>query len=302
MKEIRTHHSTNLNLKISLLLGALYFVILTLGSLYSGSLSLAASAGHMLMHLSVLGIAFTASQIAVKSANTKFSAGFGRVESIAALINSILLVLTGLFLLHEIGEAHSHHDLHEVNSDLMGIIAFVGLLLHSISAYLLYQSRKESLNIHAAFLHLFFDVLVTIATFVTAIALHLGADTDLDKHVATLIAVIIVLSGARLFWMSIKQLMDATPAHLSIEDIIATLKKIEHVKDVHHVIIRGSGHHMALSAHIVLASHCIHGGHWISCRQEAEDILQSEFGIPQTILQMEVDEDHAHNCDHHSHS
>lgn len=302
MKQIKTHSSSNLNLKISLFLSVVYFVILWLGSIYSGSLSLGASAGHMMMHISVLSIAFIAAKIAEKSANDRFSAGYGRVESLGAFINSLLLMATAIFILGEIDEIHHDHGLHEIDSSLMSIIAVVGVILHSISAYLLYQSKSESLNIHAAFLHLFFDILITFATLLTALALHAGAPESLDKVVATLIAVTIFFSGARIFWMSVRQLMDATPHNINLDDIIKSLKEVEHVKDVHNVIVRGSGRNIALSAHIVLGNHCIHGGHWVECRQRAEDILREKFSISQTILQMEVDEQHAKDCEHHSHN
>lgn len=307
MESISTHSSSKKRLSIALGLGLTYFAMLVIGSHYSGSLSLGANAGHMLMHSSVLFIALIASTIASKAANDRYSAGYGRVESIGAFINAFLLIGVALYIgfeAFERHEGHSHDHNHglELNTELMSILAVCGLILHTVSALVLFKGRKESLNVYAAFLHLFFDVFITVATLTTAILIHHGVTEELDTYMALAIAAVILASGGRILWLSTRQLMDAVPKHIKLKEVISSLEGISHVCGVHNVIIRSHGNKMALSAHIILKASCIHSNHWITCRKEAEEVLKKKFDISYSILQMEVDEEHAHSCDHESHS
>ena len=297
MQNIGTHLSSKKRLSWALILGVIYFSILALGSYISGSLSLSANAGHMLMHSSVLLIALIAAHVAEKQANENFNAGYARIDSLGAFINGLILLAVALFIAIESFEQHHDHA-HEIDLSVMGMVSVTGLILHSIAATILYKGRKESLNVHTVFLHVFLDVSITLATLTAAVAIHFGAPEELDAWLAFVIAISIGFSALKLLINSTHQLMDRKPKHIDYQKIIRTLKEINHVTDVHNVIIRQQGQTLALSAHIVLKGDCVHSDHWIECRKKADEILKGQFDIGYSVLQMEVSEDHAEHCEH----
>lgn len=304
MEKVSTHTSSKIRLLIALLLALIYFVILTAGSCFTESLALQANAGHMLMHSSVLFIALIATILSEKKANEKFTAGYARIESLGAFINGIILLIVSISIGVEALEHHHSHDghNHSIDTSLMGIIAGIGLILHIVAAFILYKGRQESLNVHAVFLHVFLDVIITLSTLTVAIAMHLGAPDEIDRLLALAISVFVTFSALKLLRASAIQLLDGLPKDINQKEIIKALQEMDHITDVHNVIIRRQGTQTSLSAHLVLKSECIHSDHWVECRKEAEELLKVKFGIGYSVLQMEVSEKHAEKCDHPSHS
>ena len=302
MTYITTHTSSHRRLAIALVLGLLYLITLIVASLSSNSLTIAANAGHMLIHNGMLIIAFIAATIAKKEPTNKFTAGYYKADLIGSYTNGILLLFVGILLGYEAFEVEPMHA-HGNAPKTMGTVAIIGLILHSISAWILHKGKDESLNVYAAFLHIGFDVLATLLMLATAVIIHFTAWHELDTFVGVFITIFILISAVRLLAKATKGLVDVTPTHLDTAEINTALKSIPHVIDVHNTIIRNRGHKtIELSSHLVLESGCIHSGHWLDCRKEAETMLKEKFGVQYIVLQMEVAEDHSAHCDHPSHT
>ena len=288
-----THNSSQKRLIIALALGLAYLVVLMIGGYYSDSIALKANAGHMMVHNGILIIALIAATIAKKEPNSKFSSGYSKIETIGGYTNGLILLALAFFIGIEVINRHEHSH-HELNTSIMGITAAIGLILHACSAVVLYKGRRESLNVYAAFLHIFFDVTATILALIAGIIIHYTGMEIFDSFTAVAIVMLISISSIRLIWNSSRQLMDVVPNNIDYNKVVKKLKEVEHIESVHHVIIHNKGNNIMLSAHLVLKDACLASNCWRTCREAAQRILEEEFNISYSVLQMEAKEEHNH--------
>src|SRR3984893_2175788 len=87
-------------LLIVLVMTALYMLAEVVGGLLTGSLALLADSGHMLGDVLGLAMAVAAIRFARRPATAGKTYGFYRAEILAALVNSILLILVAAWILY----------------------------------------------------------------------------------------------------------------------------------------------------------------------------------------------------------
>lgn len=293
---IVSHLSTQRRLWCAFWLSAVYIALLLAGSLLSGSLTLAADSAHMLGHGAALGIALAASILARRLSRKSYSLGYKHIETIGGYTNGLLLAAISVSigwealtrLLGETGEAGHLHAHSEINTSIMGGVALCGLVLHGLSAWILHGGRRESLNVHALYLHIFFDLAATLTGLATSIAIHFTGLDILDSFAGLAIALFIFVSSLRIIRRSLRFLVETLPDHFDPEKIQQSILALPHVKGVHNMIFRPglkSGE-LSMSAHIVLDSHCVDTQHWEECRKAIETLLKSH-SIATSVLQLE---------------
>ena len=246
-------HSTSQDDK-KLVYAVLVNVLLTfaqvVGGLISGSLSLIADAVHNFSDAASLGIALFARNVAKRPPDAFKTFGYKRAEIIAALINLTTLVIIGLYLVYE--AIWRLLEPNEIEGWIVIIVAGIALLVDLITAALTYAMSKDSLNIKAAFLHNVTDALSSVGVIIAGSLILLFGWLWVDAVITFMIAGYILYQGYKEIPKTIHILMDGTPEHLSIKEVISSLENIEGVSNVHHVHIRQLDEHKnALEAHIV---------------------------------------------------
>jgi len=253
------------------------------GGLISGSLSLIADAIHNASDAASLGIAIFARKIAKRPPDTFKTFGYKRAEIIAALINLTTLMLIGLYLVYE--AIWRLYQPIEIEGWIVIVVAGIALLVDVITAALTYAMSKDSLNIRAAFLHNVSDVLSSIGVIIAGVVILLLGWVWIDALITFLIAGYILYQGFTEIPKTINILMDGTPEHLSIGEVISALENIDGVCNVHHVHIRQLDEHKnALEAHIV-ADRSIEENE--SIKRKIKSRLRDEFLIKHTTLEFE---------------
>ena len=297
---ITKHGASRKRLLISLFLGCAYLVIVALGSVFSGSLSLLANAGHMMLHNGTLIIGIIATSFAMKAPTEKFSSGYNKMEAIGGYTNGLLLLVVALWVLSQafgFFEEHAHHE-HEIDASMTGLVALIGLSIHALSVWVLYQGKDDNLCVNAAFFHIFFDVVATLSALAVGVIVHFTHFHEADLIVAGLIGLLILYNAVRIMRHAVILLLDGTPDHIKQSDILKDLNKIKHVKDVHHLVIRRKDSAtLELSAHLVMSHKCIDAQHWNACRLEAERMLHKKYRFEHCVLQLESEDND--NCNHH---
>ena len=81
------------------------------GGIFAGSLALIADALHNFSDMAALVIAFAARKIARRPADERMTFGYGRIETVAALINYTTLIMIGLYLIYEGGIANMNYSI-----------------------------------------------------------------------------------------------------------------------------------------------------------------------------------------------
>ena len=290
MTTLTTHKSSQRRLLIALAITSVFMLIQLFGAFYANSLAVYADAGHLFVHNSSLFIALIASTLAIKFGQT-FSDGYRRVELSGGLINGVLYLLISCWILLQGSErllGHEHHDEHEINTFVMSSIAALGFLFHGASAFVLYKGRKDSVNVYAVFLHTFFDLLSTIVTFITSIIIYLTGWTVVDSMSSILISIFVLLTGSKLLYKCIQGLFFNGVRLPALKKIELALNEVEHIDNIHNLTVQSVDGHVVVGAHIVLKHKCSLGKHDEICRFQVEGILNDQFEIEQSVLQIET--------------
>src|SRR5688572_22619819 len=253
------------------------------GGFLTNSLALLADAGHMLTDVAAMALTLFAFWFAARPATPKKTYGYYRMEILAAFVNGIALVLLSLWVIYEAVERWQSPP--EVKGTQLLVIAFGGLVVNLIAAWLLHSGHKHDLNMRGAFLHVIGDLLGSVAAIVAGILIVTSGWMWADAAGSILISLIIIVGAWRLILDSVNVLLEGTPRHIdlsSVEDSITGTAGVIGIHDLHIWTI-SSGIH-ALSVHISHDESVVHSDLLSVVRQRLHD----GFGIDHLTIQMET--------------
>ena len=269
-------------LAVALVLTASYTVIEVVGGVVAGSLALLADAVHMLSDNVALGLALVAAWLAMKPSTAERTFGYKRAEVLAALANGVLLVALAIWIFVE--AAMRLRDPGDVRGGWMLVIAFVGMVVNVAAGLVLSRARDDSLNVEAAFRHVFADLLGSFGVAVAALVILATDWVEADPLVSILIGVLVLASAWTILRDSTAILLESTPRGVDAAALGRRVASAPGVVEVHdlHVWTITSGF-PALSAHVLVRP----GEDCHARRRELEQLLRDEFGIEHTTLQVD---------------
>lgn len=278
------HHHTAQNgtLIVALLLTLSFAGVEALAGWWSGSLALLADAAHMVTDSSALGLAAAAAWLARRPPSMRHSYGLMRAEVLAALFNSLMMLVLIGFIVHEaIDRIGAPRD---IAGSTVVSVAIIGLAINLVVAWVL--SRGEhTLNSRAALLHVLGDALGSVAAIVAGIVIVTTGWTPIDPLLSLLVAALILVSALRLLREVVHVLMEGVPGHVQLDAVgrdLATLDGVQRVHDL-HVWTLSSGT-IALSAHLEIRNLA----EWPGILSAARDTLGTQHGIQHVTLQPEA--------------
>ena len=233
-----------------------FMVVEVIGGFVTGSLALLSDAGHMLTDVIGIGMALAAIHLASRgSARSHRTFGWYRLEILAALANSVLLLGVAVYVLIE--AINRFGDPADVLGGPMLVIAILGLLANLVAFWLLREGSKESLNVEGAYLEVLADTVGSVGVIVGAIVLQYTGWEWVDPVVGIAIAVWIVPRTIRLAGQALRILVQAAPPGTDIDKLRADLAAVDGVVDVHdlHVWTLTSDMDVA-SAHLMVGNEC----------------------------------------------
>ena len=213
------HHSdlkgkrlmVSIGLNIGITLGQVY------GGIVSGSLSLLSDALHNFSDVLALIISYIGNEISKRTFSKAQTFGYKRAEILAAFINTATLLLISILLIKESITRFFH--LEEINSIWVIGLSLLSVLFNGLSVFLLKKDSQNNLNIKAAYLHLFTDMISSFAIFVGGLAMYFFKIFWLDPLLTILIGFYLMYSGVQL-------LLKTTSTH-SFLLLISTSKKFK---------------------------------------------------------------------------
>ena len=152
------------NLIISILLNILITVAQVIGGLISGSLSLLSDALHNFSDVLSLIVSYFATVLSKKKASTNKTFGYKRAEIIAAFVNAATLIIVAVILIIEAIERFMAPK--EIESNLVIWLSLLGILANGFSVLLLKKDAERNMNMKSAYLHLFTDMLASVAVLI----------------------------------------------------------------------------------------------------------------------------------------
>jgi cobalt-zinc-cadmium efflux system protein len=207
--ESHPHASDARRLGWALLITAVFMLIEVLGGLLAGSLALLADAGHMLTDTAALALAWGAAHFARRAPEANRPPGQHRAQLAAAFVNAIALLGIVAWILYEAIERLGSP--REVEGGTMLAVAVMGLLANLAVLRVLGRGHDENLNVSAARLHVFGDLLGSIGACIAAIVILGTGWTPIDPLLSILVALLIVRSAWSLLGKSGRLLMDGRP-------------------------------------------------------------------------------------------
>jgi cobalt-zinc-cadmium efflux system protein len=252
------------------------------GGFLTNSLALTADAGHMLSDAAALGLSLFAAMLVLRPPTARKSYGFYRAEILAALVNGAALIAISAFIFVEALRRFSEPP--QVGGPLMLGIAAGGLIINIVSLGLLSGGKKDNLNMHGAWLHVFTDMLGSVGAIAAGAAITLFDWYWADPVASILISLLVVHSAWFLIKESVSVLMENAPRHLDVDQIRLTLLNGPGVTEVHdlHVWSISSGL-IALSAHVIVADEVVVKEILAHLRHS----LAEQYGIDHVTLQIE---------------
>jgi cobalt-zinc-cadmium efflux system protein len=238
-------------LRIALIATALIAVLELAGGFVAHSLALLSDAAHVTMDVVALGIALAASIQATRPANERHTYGFARLEILAGLGNSGLLLAVTVLIVVEAIRRFMHPELPE--GSLMIVIAAIGLAVNVGIGLLLLRSHEQNLNLRAALLHIGGDALGAIAVVAGGFVIIATGAAWVDPALSLFVSAIIVIGIVNVMRAATHVLLESVPDHARLPLVRQVILGCEGVVALHdlHVWTIGTGSH-ALSAHVVL--------------------------------------------------
>ena len=247
----------------------------------SGSLALLADAGHMLSDGLALGLALAAAVLAQRPATPRRSFGWRRAEILAALVNAVLLVALGLWIV--VSAVRRLGDAPEVEAGWVLATGVAGLLVNLAAARVLHGAGR-GLNVRAALLHVLADLASSVGVVAAGVVVLLTGWHAADAVAGLVIGVLVLASTWRVLGESVGILLEAAPRGLDVDAVARAMRAAEGVVELHdlHVWTITSGF-PALSAHVLVEPRAdCHG-----IRLRLERLLAERFELTHTTLQVE---------------
>ena len=271
-------------LKRVLWLTALFLLVEAAAGWIANSLALLADAGHMLADVAALGLALFVGWAARRPATAERTYGYLRLEIFAALVNgAALLALAGGIAWEAIARLRQPPV---VESRILFGVGAAGLVVNLISMRLLHHGHEHSLNLRGAYLHVLGDFLGSAGAMAAGAIIFFTDWTPADALISVIMALLIVWSGGGLVRESVEILLEATPRHISLQEVEQRIARIPGVRDVHdlHVWTLTSGV-VAMSGHALVGDP--------AANQRVLETVQgemAELGIRHVTMQLEKDD------------
>lgn len=221
------------NLLISIVLNIIITTAQVIGGFISGSLSLLSDALHNLSDVISLVISFIAAKLSRKSASLQKTFGYKRAEILAAFVNAATLVVIAIFLIKEAIERFQNPQ--EIESTLVIWLSLIAILGNGFSVLLLRKDSKKNMNMKSAYLHLFSDMMASVAVLIGGLLMKFYEFYWVDSALTLAIALYLIFIGYDLLKESYKVLMLFTPEEIQIKAIVEEIQSIPIIKNVHHV-------------------------------------------------------------------
>lgn len=250
MSHDHNHHKVSgKNLGITILLNLFITVAEFLGGVISGSMSLLSDAAHNFSDVLSLIISYTANRLSGQKATLTRTYGLKRSEILAALINSATLLGLAIAILLE--SVKRLYKSIPIDSSWVIWLSLLSILVNGLSVLFIKADSHNSINIRSAYLHLFSDMLTSVAVLIGGLAMKYFQWYRVDALFSILIAIYLLFTSWRIIKVSLRIFMQFSPENINIEEITKQVESLEGVKNLHHVHIwQIDEHEIMFEAHL----------------------------------------------------
>ncbi len=264
---------------------ALTLVILLVefaGGLISHSLALLSDAGHVLTDVFALGLAWFAVEQSKRPADRRRSYGYQRVSILAALVNSVTLIIIVIAIAYEAVRRLTSPE--PVQGWVVIVTALIGI---AVNSYVIFGLRGDtSLNVRAAFLHVAGDMGASVGVVLAGVVILLTGWLYIDPILSLGIAALIAFGAWRIVRETVNLLLEGTPPYIDLSAVTDEIKHTSEVASLHDLHVWAlSSQDTALSVHVVVGDRPLGDAEHIV--RDLEHRLCERFDIGHTTIQVE---------------
>jgi cobalt-zinc-cadmium efflux system protein len=270
-------------LRRALALTVVILLVELAGGLLSHSLALLSDAGHVLTDVFALGLAWFAVEQSKRPADQRRSYGYQRVSILAALVNSVTLIVIVLAIGYEAVRRLAAPE--PVQGGVVIVTALIGIAINSYVIFGL-RGKTKSLNMRAAFLHVAGDIGASIGVVVAGAVILFTGWLYIDPILSLGIAALIAFGAWGIVRETVNLLMEGTPSEIDLAAVTKEIAATDQVTSLHDLHVWAlSSESTALSVHVVIGD-CPLGDaeHLV---RDLEQRLCDRFAIGHTTIQVE---------------
>ncbi|HZK84345.1 MAG TPA: cation diffusion facilitator family transporter [Desulfosporosinus sp.] len=280
-------HATGTRLKWAFFATFFILAVEVIGGSLANSLALLSDAGHVLTDVAALGLAWFAAVQAQKSPTLDKTFGFHRTGILAALANSLTLIIIAFVILYE--AFHRFQNPQPVESTIMYISASVGVIVNLVIAFG-FRGGEDNLNVRSALLHVLGDAAASAGVIIGAVIMQYTQWFVIDPIISVLIALLIAWNAWKIVKETLHILMEGAPDNFEYDRLLAFVRSLPGAKDIHDLHVWSvTPERVALSCHLILDPK---GSLERSTEivKQLKQYLLKEFGISHTTIEIETDQ------------
>lgn len=281
-----THNAlSGRNLLWSIVLNIIITVAQVIGGVLSGSLALLSDALHNFSDVISLIVSYIANKLAKRKASLQKTFGYKRAEILAAFINASTLIIVAILLIIEAIDRFKNPQV--IASNLVIWLSALAILGNGFSVLLLKKDAEVNMNMKSAYLHLFTDMMASVAVLIGGLLMKYYQIYWVDSVLTFAIAVYLIIMGYDLLKDSTKVLMLFTPESIPLKQIVTEINTFKSIKNVHHVHIwQLNEDEIHLEAHIDF-NEDITLSQFDQILQEIESLVLNKYDINHVNIQPE---------------
>ena len=285
------HHLQGCKLLLSIILNVFITVAQAIGGVIAGSLSLLTDALHNFSDVISLIISFIAHKLTRRQCTPEQTFGYKRAEIIAAFVNSATLLVVAVLIARE--AIFRLAEPAEIGSEMVIMLALLSIAVNGGSVLLLKKDSQKNLNIKSAYLHLFTDMMTSMAVLLGGIAMYFYRVFWVDSVLSIILSIYLLYSSWGLVMQTLRVLMQFAPPDLEIEKIKETILENSNIKNVHHLHLwQLNENEYHIEAHLEFNEDTS-----LSITTEIIDMLnkklENKYNICHTVFQPEFASNHA---------
>ena len=256
----------------------------------ANSMALLSDAGHNLSDVLGLAVAWGGGFMAKTGPSPRFTYGLKKASILAALANSLFLMVAVGAIGAEAVRRLFHPSATEGGTVM--IVAAIGIAVNGITALLFSRRGQGDINIRGAFLHMAADALVSGAVVFAGLVILWTGQQWVDPVMSLAVAVVILWGSVGLLKESMWMSLAGVPSGIDVDQVELALARLEGVDAVHDLHIWPlSTTETALTAHLVTP----HADYPDVLLESARRLLHDHFRIEHCTIQVE-----RHHAAHHS--
>ncbi|MCG8477511.1 MAG: cation diffusion facilitator family transporter [Spirochaetales bacterium] len=287
------NHAAVGDLRMALLLNALFTAIEFAGGVWTNSVAVLSDAVHDLGDTVTLALALAMERIAGRERTSRLTFGYRRFSTLGAVFTGTILVVGAtVVLIHTVPRLIAPQAVHARG---MVVLAVLGIVVNGLAVLRL--SRTSSMNARAAMLHLGEDLVGWIAVLAGAIVMDVWNVPWLDPLLAIAINLVVVVRAVKVLREALRVFLQFAPDSVDLETAKSAIEGVPGVCGVHDLHLWTlDGEYCLASAHIVTAEAAASIGELEPLKVAIKGALD-RVGVHHATLELEAPGADCHNCE-----